>query len=235
MVPLLGTSLVAQSDDPVTSFNNIANGSEDAVWTGIFDAFKNDGFAVLYVRFGTEFSGNWENDFVTPDNVLQWDGAWQHLANLAHNYTGMQIYTVWEPAGGSYPGQADLNQAYPGDAYVDVIGIDIYGVEAGGAPDNAPLDPGSSTDWTILYGMAMASQHGKSFAYAETGAGTDNTTFPDNIAAAVSSSPFKPPVAFMNLWICTCAGNSSLLWTGNPTTSASWQLAFDAVAAASGK
>ncbi len=178
-----------------------------------------------------KFNGNWQPWSVTSDNVSQWNAAWAHLADLAHNYQGMKIYTVWNP---NYGGFVDYTSAYPGDQYVDVISIDQYGVDQGGTDDSTVFDAGGGSDFTILSGMAMASQHGKAFSYSETGGGTNDATFPNNIASVVASSPAKPPVAFFNMWICDCGGNSSLLWTGNPTTSAAWLNAYKAVSANSG-
>jgi hypothetical protein len=80
----------------------------------------------------------------------------------------------------------------------------------------------------------MAAQHGKPFAWPEVGARINDTTFPNDIASVVASSPAKPPVAFFNIWDCPCGGNTSLEWSENPTTTAAWKAAYAAVVAASG-
>jgi endoglucanase len=233
LIPQIGLPMTLGGHDAGSDFADITNGAWDQAITDVFDVAKANGFTFMWLRPGWEMNGNWEPWSVTDANKGAWNTAFCRVSNIAHNYPGMTIKMVWNPAaGGNYGGTpADFNTFYPGDACVDVISIDVYGYEAGHASDQAPLDAGSPSNFTILGGMKMAVQHNKSFAYPEIGAGSDNTTFPNNVATAVASSPYKPPVAFVDIWDCVCAGYSSLKWTDTPNSVTAWKNMYNTIVA----
>lgn len=120
----------------------------------------------IHVRTGWEFNGEWfpwkakgrEEDFV---------GAWKQFVDTFRSVSDHFVFEWTVNAGdmGMNP-----EKAYPGDAYVDVIGMDFYYNTAWD-----PKDPDAAWDHTVnrAYGLQwhqdFAAAHGKKTAYSEWG------------------------------------------------------------------
>ena len=211
----------ANGESADQSFKNIASGSEDAIFNGIFQAYASKGISSFDIRPGWEMSGNWYPWAVTPENAADYVAAFQHIAALAHSFSGAKISVVWNPAAGGT--SASLASMYPGNDAADIIGLDIYG-----APinyDASPNDTSTSTsDITLTDVLNLAKQQGKPFALPETGG--VNASFPQALADVVSKSGV--PVAFANLWDIN-DGSGNLSWSNpgeNSATAAAWKAAF---------
>jgi hypothetical protein len=122
----------------------------------------------------------------TSGNQTGYVNAWIHIWNLANTIApgyfkwwwcpdfpgGASNMTNWEP-GGAY---------YPGDAYVDVIGLDIYNTWAGGGGfpgDGAMLTAitsGNAPNWNQC--LAYAAAHGKALCVPEWGM-NGNSSYPN--------------------------------------------------------
>ncbi|MBA3413919.1 MAG: hypothetical protein H0U10_01670, partial [Chloroflexia bacterium] len=102
---------------------------------GDFDPYVRtwaDGLATferpVYLRFGHEMNGTWYPWCVgqnrnTAEDYVQ---AWKHLRDVFVEKKADNVRWVWSP-NVSYNGSAPLdNVLYPGDAFVDWIGIDGY-------------------------------------------------------------------------------------------------------------
>ncbi|SEG56100.1 Glycosyl hydrolase family 26 [Actinacidiphila yanglinensis] len=155
------------------------------------------GNAVL--RFGHEFNGNWypwspAND---PNGVAAGEtdfaAAFRQFATTVRAVPGAHFTLVWNPV----PGQSgiDLTRCYPGDAYVDLVGIDIYdqdwNVYSPGVPPTEALrerawqDLRTDPHWGIDMIAAFAASRNKRLAVPEWGVwwdkvghgGVDNAYF----------------------------------------------------------
>ncbi len=125
----------------------------------------------IFVRFGEEFNGGWmpwaakgkEGDFI------------QTYRNMVDAFRSVSDKFVFEWNVNVGHQGMDPAKAYPGDAYVDVIGMDFY---LNTAWD--PKDPLAAWDYMVKrdYGLqwleSFAAQHGKPTAYAEWGIKADN-------------------------------------------------------------
>src|ERR1700722_6306169 len=140
-IPVVGVPMATNAfgpfkQDPDSFYQQIISGSLDADYTGIVDGWANAGFKTAEFRIGYEFNGfmPWTPASNGSDNA-DFVKAWQHIANLIHSEgtkDGITAKTIWDPAttnGSSY----DVQTLYPGDQYVDVISVDVYG---GGTPNN---------------------------------------------------------------------------------------------------
>jgi hypothetical protein len=80
-----------------------------------------------YIRFAQEFNGDWWPDLwmVTPAEVNDFKAAWQRFHRLKQELFA-DAKLVWCPADRTSSGIADARSAFPGAAYVDLIGIDTY-------------------------------------------------------------------------------------------------------------
>ena len=111
---------------------SIANGSQDALIRKQADRIKSLGQDV-FIRLDWEMNGNW----------FPWDGThnggpgtgpaayvamWRHIHDVFTAEGVTNVAWVWTPASSSLPdvGWNDVTKYYPGDAYVDWVGLDDY-------------------------------------------------------------------------------------------------------------
>ncbi|OYV35915.1 MAG: hypothetical protein B7Z80_17065, partial [Rhodospirillales bacterium 20-64-7] len=226
LTPVVGLPMASQGENADQSFKNIASGSEDAVFNGIFQAWADAGYSHFMIRPGYEMNGSWMPWAVTSGNAADFVSAFQHIASLAHSFSGASIQVVWNPNIGPIP--VPVAQLYPGNSAVDVIGLDTYGapVDTGASPGNTSTDPSTLT---LLDTLSLAKANGKPFALPETG-GTD-ASFPTQLASTIAQAGV--PVAFMNIWdINDQSGNLS--WSnpsdGTAATASAWKQAFQTIA-----
>ena len=144
----------------------VANGTYDAQITQALQAFKDQGFTSMYLRIGSEFNGSWSGDYVAnATDATNFVAAWRRIATVAHNFqasSGMKVMTEWNPNSSTIVPSIDAT--YPGDSYVDMIGLDIYSFSG-----TAANDPGSQTNVTPIFLANYAKAHGKPFSLPETG------------------------------------------------------------------
>ena len=118
--------------NPVGTLEAIANGSYEAYVTSFMQAARDWGKPV-FLRFAHEMNGNW----------YPWDGfhnggasagperykrAWIYIYNVKQAVGANNVQMVWCPNNTNQPNE-DWNEIaayYPGDAYVDWIGMDGY-------------------------------------------------------------------------------------------------------------
>ena len=160
-VPMATSAYGASKADPDPFYKQIISGALDASYTGIVDSWANAGFKTAEFRIGYEFNGSmaWTPAATGSDNA-DFVAAWQHIANLIHAEgakDGITAKTVWNPStanGAAY----DVQTLYPGDQFVDVVSVDVYG---GGTPNNlVDFATGGTTVELILRGLGrQASEH----------------------------------------------------------------------------
>jgi hypothetical protein len=226
LIPQIGIPMASQGENADQSFQNIISGSEDSIFNGIFQAWANDGYKQLSIRPGYEMNGSTVPWAVTAANASDYVAAFQHIASLAHAFSGASIQVVWNPGVGSTP--VPIADLYPGNAAADVIGLDTYGepVNYDGSPGDTST---SSSDVTLTDVLAMAKANGKPFALPETG-GVD-PSFPSALASTIAQSGVQ--VAFMNIWDVN-DGSSDQTWSNDAATAAAWKQAFATISGNSG-
>ena len=106
------------------SLKEVVEGKQDAAIRGWARAAKAFAYPFLF-RPWWESNGGWYSWGQSPDFAA----AWQHFHDLveeegATNVTwAWVVNTIWEEGGET---QADPTPYYPGDAYVDWVGVDAY-------------------------------------------------------------------------------------------------------------
>jgi hypothetical protein len=99
------------------------------------------GHSVL--RLGWEFNGNWFNwGIESTGNPADYDTrarefaeAWRHIVTAIRHVKGAHFTFDW--CLGAGPHYRNLKLAYPGNAYVDYVGMDVYDWNRVGQPDSA--------------------------------------------------------------------------------------------------
>jgi len=113
------------------SLDAISNGTYDTYITTFAQAAKTWG-SLIYLRFGHEMNGNWypwdgaHNG--TTSGPAKYIAAWKHIHAIFTQAGATNVKWVWCPNHSSTPDES-WNSAvnyYPGESYVDWIGLDGY-------------------------------------------------------------------------------------------------------------
>jgi hypothetical protein len=226
MMPIVGIPMAMPGHDADADFKAIASSQWDGTINKILQQYSAAGYKQFWIRLGWEMSGDWYPWSVTPANAADFKAAFQHIATLAHQFTGSMVGVVWNPSYG--PAAAPYMSYFPGAQYIDSVGIDIYG-QGSGVPSTAPYD--TSTDpntYTLTDAIALAKQTGLPLSLPETGAGPGDSVFPAALADVLSKS--HVPVSFMSVWDDPTGGAGPLDWTGSSSESA-WKAAVTSIQA----
>jgi beta-mannanase len=121
--PWLYTQGVNQS---AYSLQNIINGRFDAYirrWAQDSQAWGHP----YFLRFAHEMNGNWNpwSEQVNGNRPGQYVLAWKHVHDIFKAQGATNVTWVWSP-NVEYAGSIALRELYPGDDYVDWVGMDGY-------------------------------------------------------------------------------------------------------------
>jgi hypothetical protein len=161
MVPMIGLFMATNTTNAATSYARLAAGYYDRYLIEFIDAYKMGGFTQIYLRPGWEMNGTW---FPWRTNTPQLQSAfvraWRRLYTVVKSVPDIKVTVIWNPAAAT---QNWIN-LYPGDSYVDMIGIDTGGYNFAKVDSNQPLD-------TQTYSVATAAQmclaHSKPLSFPE--------------------------------------------------------------------
>ncbi|HQU73417.1 MAG: hypothetical protein KDI06_20435 [Calditrichaeota bacterium] len=157
-----------QWGDPGYYLDEILSGRYDANISALASACRTFG-KPIYIRFGYEFDG-WHNAY-PPDKYI---AAYRYFVDRMRQAGVKNVAYVWHSWGvGAYYGSSDfpafypplpqgqeVNQAlwYPGDDYVDWVGLSVFGSGWGDLQGNQVIQ------WLISF----AENHGKPVMLAES-------------------------------------------------------------------
>lgn len=118
--------------DEAYSLQRIIDGDFDPYISAWATAAKNYKYPV-FLRFAHEMNGNWYpwdgyHNGGASQGPARFVSAWRHVHNIFKGAGADNVTWVWNVNAGSTPDE-DWNKAdnyYPGDSYVDWIGIDGY-------------------------------------------------------------------------------------------------------------
>lgn len=187
------------------------------------------GFAEAIVRIGWEFNGEWYSWAASkdPQSYIEY---WRRIVRTMRAVPGSNFKFDWCMAGGWTNFLAE--NAYPGDDYVDIIGIDFY---------NVPIDPKAVTPqqrWEsrlntrrgLQWHRDFAIAHGKPISIPEWGTGLkpdgkgggDDPYFIKQMAAWIANNN----VAYHVYWDQITGVNARLSDGHQPLAGAAYQRAF---------
>jgi beta-mannanase len=122
----MDSSLPDPVQQPQYSLSTIIDGS----WDGLLMRWAK-GIAAwgrpLILRFAHEMNGNWYpwSEGVNGNTSGQYVRAWRHVHKLFIANGATNVDWVWSP-NADYPGSTPLSDLYPGDDYVNTVGVDGY-------------------------------------------------------------------------------------------------------------
>lgn len=157
-----------------------ARGDDDDHWRRAGERLVATGQAGALLRGAHEFNGSWFHYGVTSRQVDDFVTAWRRWVDVMRQVPGQHFTFVWNPTVGTerlrHP-----DDAYPGDEWVDVIGIDVYdGWYAHGWVPGVDAPPDESAQdrvWSRLldgerglrWWHEFARERGKPMAFPEWG------------------------------------------------------------------
>ena len=115
------------TNQPAYSLANIINGTYDSYITKWAQAARAWGHP-FFLRFAWEMNGNWESwsEVTNGNSAGQYVRAWRHVHDIFTTNSVTNVTWVWSPNVENAQTPIPLAEVYPGDAYVDWIGIDGY-------------------------------------------------------------------------------------------------------------
>jgi hypothetical protein len=144
-------------EKPDASLAATAAGADDALFRALGVLLVKDGFADAILNLGREMTGGWYNwseqscPRAEPTCFVQ---AWRHIVDTMRSVPGQHFRFLWTV----YPGTAAAIYAWPGAAYVDLVGTDIY--DWYGGPDNTyPHTKSGQLDHNAKW-QQILTQHG---------------------------------------------------------------------------
>jgi hypothetical protein len=138
------------ANQPAYSLSALASGAHDAYLTRWAKEVKAWG-QPLWLRFAHEMNSDWYPwaASVNGNTAAQYVAAWRHVHDIFVREGATNVAWVWSP-NVEFPGSTPLASLYPGDGYVDWLGVDGY-------------NWGTSTSWgswqtpTEVFGPTLAS------------------------------------------------------------------------------
>jgi hypothetical protein len=120
--------------DTDASLGQCARGDYDKHWSALGRALVAHDLANTHVRPGWEFNGDWypwaasgqEHDFV---------GCFRRIVKVMRAVPEQHFQFIWNVALGPVTFPAEW--AFPGETYVDIVGVNVYDVSSG--PDTYPI------------------------------------------------------------------------------------------------
>ena len=134
-IPLVGVPLASNSlgwGKVDAFYQDVTAGKYDDAYAGIVDAYAGNGYKTVDFRIAYEFNGNFmawaPGNSKAPDVRAHFVAAFRHVADILHRQgkaKNIKAVVHWNPAAINDTGY-DVASLYPGDAYVDVIAVDLY-------------------------------------------------------------------------------------------------------------
>ncbi len=145
-----------------------AAGDYNQYFTILAQTLVNDGAANAILRLGWEFNGTWYPWSVANNTDAQnFAEFWRQIVTTMRAVPGQQFKFLWNPNGGG-SSSWNLELAYPGSAYVDYIGTDVYD-EYWGNPftPQASWSNAVTQTWGLNWLTTFAAAEGRPIAIPE--------------------------------------------------------------------
>ena len=153
-----------------TSLSAEAAGAYNGYFTTLSQTLVAHGQGGSIIRLGWEFNGTWF-PWSAVGQTATFIAAWQQVVNSMRSVAGAHYRFEWNPTLGQQSA-GDLSAYYPGDAYVDYVGLDFYdgewatysGIDS--EFQRYESEPGG-LNWLNLF----SALHGKPMVFPEWGLG----------------------------------------------------------------
>lgn len=176
----------------------------------------------IYVRLGWEFNGDWNSSSAIgqPENYV---AAFRQFVDIFRSISDKFVFE-WTPNIGDVGMNPET--AYPGDKYVDVVGIDFYYDSRWDSSNPyAAFNYFVSEPYGLAWQQSFAAKHGKPTAIGEWGLDYDSPEFVQLVAKWVKDHG----MLYQNYWNTNSAFPGSLIDGSHPKAAEAFRLAFGAI------
>jgi hypothetical protein len=147
-------------EDGTATLADCAAGAYKQQWQTFARTMRSYHLDDSIIRLGWEFNGNW---YVWGADAEGFAGCWRQIVTTVHKIAPKMRFdwTVNRGSAAGLPGDEVL-KAYPGDAYVDIVGVDSYDFWG-------DIDSQLNGAYGVNYWLAFAKAHGKRLSIPEWG------------------------------------------------------------------
>jgi hypothetical protein len=187
------------------------------------------GYGHATVRIGWEFNGEWY-PWAASKDPKSYIEYWRRIVTTMRSVPGADFKFDWCMAGGWTNFLPE--EAYPGDAYVDYIGMDFYNVsvDRNAVTPEQRWDSRMNTRRGLKWHRDFASLHRKPMSYPEWGTGLkpdgsgggDDPYFIEQMARWIADNN----VAYHNYWDQRTGVNARLSDNHQPLAGAAYKRVF---------
>lgn len=196
---------------PLTVWSNtlaeVAAGVADTYFQNVGNYMISKGFGSITLRPGWEYNIG-AFPWAAVGKAADYVAAFRHFVDVFRALAGANFKFDWCSVCGY--GQLDAETCYPGDSYVDIIGIDVYNQTWISNPTPATrwndilTNGGRGLDWH----KAFAAAHGKLVSFPEWGTGTredghgggDDPLYMSNMIAWINDAITAQTLAYHGYW-----------------------------------
>lgn len=159
--------------DTSTTLAQGATGAYDSHWQAAALHLVAAGMGTAIVRIGWEFNQSWPR-WAARSDPSAYAAYWRHIVTAMRSVPGQSFRFVWCPSAANMGW--DATQAWPGDGYVDIVGVDSYDFWYN-HPDATPASrwnfivgsTGATAPGGLDYWANFGTAHGKPLAISEWG------------------------------------------------------------------
>lgn len=180
--------------DPLGWEQSCAAGDFDSYAKVLGQSLVSAGLQHSVIRLGAEMNGNWEVDYVgnTTQEQRLWATCFDNEVTALRSAKGEKFLIDWDPNAC----KADIPYAryYPGNAYVDIVGLDLYDVGCVSPTRSVSFKQLSLEPEGLVDFEAFAAEKGKPMSLPEWGLSSkptgDDPGFIDGIGSTVADGDF---------------------------------------------
>jgi hypothetical protein len=209
-----------------------AAGSYDEEFARIANALVDYGYSGAVVRIGWEFNGGWFA-WAAKRDPTAWQAYWRRIVTVMRSVPGAKFRFDWCPNQGE--NQIRPDSVYPGDDFVDIIGLDVYN-QTWNKDISTPQqrwDELLNQSYGLKWQKEFARSHNKPISFPEWGTGTrpdghgggDDPYFVEQMAAWIADNN----VAYQSYWDYPASDYNGKLSDGHqPLAGSAYRSAFGA-------
>jgi len=208
--------------DPLSWEQSCAAGEFDTYATELGTNLVAASLQNSVIRLGAEMNGTWEADFMgtTTQEQNLWATCFAKEVTALHRVAGGNFLIDWDPnAGkGGYP----YANFYPGNSYVDIVGLDLYDVDSNTPNTSVTFSQLANEPFGLTDFEAFAAAQGKPMSFPEWGLATipsgDDPGYVNGMGSTVANGDF----AFAT-YFDAGSGSSLALGSATPLSLAAYQ------------
>lgn len=147
-----------------------ATGAYNQYFVTLAQRLVADGQGSAILRLGWEFNGGWF-PWAANGQATAFVAYWQQIVGAMRSVPGADFKFEWNPTRGDL-GVGNLADYYPGDNYVDIVGLDVYDTEWANYPGaSAEFIQMEDQSYGLNWLAAFAAAHNKAMSFPEWGLG----------------------------------------------------------------